>query len=179
MAGLQTGPTRRLALLGSIVLLSGCGFRPLYAPDAMGGAGPATQGLAAVYVPVIPERSGQLLRQALQQRLDGTGSGTAKRFELVATFIVLPESVGIQQDNSATRSRLIGSGQWLLRDLSPERTVVAQGSSRVLDGFNIANQQFFAADLDQEAAIRRIAGTLADQIVVQVAAYFQGRATPA
>ena len=49
----------------------------------------------------------------------------------------------------------------------------------MLDGYNIANQQFFAADLDKEAAIRRIAASLADQIVVQVAAYFQGRASPA
>ena len=171
--------TRRFGLLGSLLALGGCGFRPLYAPDALGGAGPASQGLAAVYVPVIPERSGQLLRQALQQRLEGSGSGTAKRFELVATIIVTPENVGIQRDNSVTRTRLIGSGQWLLRGLSPERTVVAQGSSRVLDGYNVVNQQFFAADLDNEAAVRRIATSLADQIVVQVAAWFQGQAAPA
>ena len=108
--------------------------------------------------------------------LDIPGTEEMLAFELVATFIVIPESVGILQDNSVTRSRLIGTGQWLLRDLTPERAVVAQGSSRVLDGYNIANQQFFAAELDNETAIRRIAETLADQIVVQVAAYFRGQA---
>ena len=52
---------RRAALLGSLALLGGCGFRPLYAPAEGGAAGPASAGLASVYVPVMPERSGQLL----------------------------------------------------------------------------------------------------------------------
>lgn len=171
--------TRRAALLGSLALLGGCGFRPLYVPAEGGAAGPASAGLAAVYVPVMPERSGQLLRQALQQRLEGSGGGTAKRYELIAVFLIVPEGVGIQRDNATTRTRLTGSAQWFLRDLTPERTVVAQGNSRVLDGFNIANQQYFAADLDNEAATRRMASALADQIVVQVAAYFQRQAAPA
>ena len=171
--------SRRAALGGSLALLGGCGFRPLYAPAEGGGAGPASAGLSTVYVPVMAERSGQLLRQALQQRLEGSGGGTAKQYELLAVFLLTPESVGIQQDNSTTRTRLTGSAEWYLRDLTPERKVVAQGGSRVLDGFNIANQQFFAADLDNEAATRRIASALADQIVVQVAAYFQRQAAPA
>ena len=89
-----------------------------------------------------------------------------------------PEGIGLQSDSSASRVRLTGSAPWALRVLSPERTVVVQGGSRVLDGFNIANQQYFAAELDNEVAVRRIAAALADQIVIQVAAHFQRQALP-
>lgn len=175
----MSGGAARRTVLGGLLALGGCGFRPLYAPDGSGAPGPASLGLASVYVPVIPERSGQLLRQALQQRLEGTGLGVAKQYELYAVFVVLPESVGILQDNSFTRTRLTGSAEWKLLDLTPARAVVAQGTSRVLDGFNIANQQFFAVELDTEAAVRRIASSLADQIVTQVAAHFQRQAAAA
>lgn len=174
MAGLA-----RRGVLGGLLALGGCGFRPLYAPDAGNTPGPASRGLASVYVPVMPERSGQLLRQALQQRLEGTGEGVAKQYELIANFGLTPEGVGILRDSSVTRTRLTGTADWYLRDLTPERKVVAQGTSRVLDGFNIANQQFFAATLDAETATRRIASSLADQIVIQVAAYFQKQAAAA
>lgn len=170
--------TRRSLGFGALASLGGCGFRPLYAPAAGSGTAPASAELAAVYVPVIAERPGQLLRQALQQRLEGSGSGVAKRYELVASILIGSEGIGIQRDNSSSRVRLTASGPWVLRALTPERTVVAQGSSRVLDGFNIANQQYFAAQLENEAAVRRVANALADQIVVQMGAYFQRQAVP-
>ncbi len=172
------GLSRRSLALGPLMLLGGCGFRPLYAPAASGAAGPASAELAAIYVPVMQERAGQLLRQALQQRLEGSGAGTAKKYELIAYISVGSEGIGIQPDNAASRVRLTGAAPWTLRALSPERPVVVQGNSRVLDGFNIANQQYFAAELDNEAAVRRIASALADQIVVQVAAHFQRQAAP-
>ncbi len=161
-----------VAALGA---LSGCGFRPLYLPQG-GRGGPAARALAAVYVPVIPERAGQLLRQALQQRLDGAGTGGRKQFELLASVVVASEGLGILQDSSATRVRLTARGPWSLRQLDPEHTVVARGSSLILDGYNILNQQYFAADLESSAALRRIAESLADQIVTQVASILTRRA---
>ena len=170
---------RRIALLGGGAALAGCGFRPLYAPAASGAPGPAVAEMAAIYVPVFADRPGQLLRQALQQRFEGTGTGTAKRYELVATIAVNAEAIAIQRDSSSSRVRLVGSAPWALRALSLERTVLAQGTSRILDGYNILNQQFFAADLESETAIRRVASALADQITTQVGAFFLRRAKTA
>jgi len=170
---------RRATLLGGCATLAGCGFRPLYAPAGSGMAGPASAEMAAVFVPVFPERSGQLLRQALQQRFEGSGTGTAKKYELTASIVISSEAIAIQRDSSSSRVRLIGSAPWVLRTLSLERPVLAQGSSRVLDGYNIINQQFFAADLESETAVRRVAATLADQITLQVGSFFLHRATAA
>lgn len=168
-------PGRRLVLGGAVSLLGGCGFRPLYLPP--GGVGsPASTELAAVSVPVIPERTGQLLRQALQRRLEGAGSGTAKKYELVAYVAVASEGIAIQRDSSASRIRLNATGPWTLRELGLTGALLASGTSRVTDGYNIISQQYFAADLENDAATKRIAESIADQIVTQVAVFLSRRA---
>ncbi len=142
-------------------------------------AGPASAEMAAIFVPIYAERSGQLLRQALQQRFEGTGTGTAKKYELIASLSINADAIAIQRDSSSSRVRLIGLAPWTLRTLSLEHPVLAQGTSRVLDGYNILDQQYFAADLENETATRRIASTLADQITLQVGSFFLRRATAA
>ena len=168
---------RRRALVAggtaaSLGALGGCGFHPLYLPASGGKPGAASAGLAAVYVPVIAERAGQLLRQALQRRTAGSGSGVAKRYELVAAPALASEAVAIQRDTSTTRVRLVGTATWSVRELNLQHTVLLSGTSRVVDGYNVLNQQYFAADLESEAAVKRIMETMADLIVARVAIYF-------
>lgn len=179
MIGRRDAIGRLAALLGGGAALAGCGFRPLYAPAGSGMAGPAAAETAAIYVPPVAERSGQLLRQALQQRFEGSGTGTAKKYELITNVSIFADAIAIQRDSSSSRVRLIGSAPWVLRTLSLEHPVLAQGSSRVLDGYNILNQQFFAADLENETATRRVAAALADQIALQVGSYFLHQAKAA
>ncbi len=173
---------RRALLLGSAGLLGGllggCGFRPLYLPESSAGSIAGNE-LAAVYVPVMSERAGQLLRQALQQRMEGAGTGIAKKYELVTAPAITGEGIAIQRDSSTTRVRLNGTAAWTLRTLDPAHTVIASGSSRIVDGYNILNQQYFAADLEGEAAQRRVCDALADQIVTQVAIFLRRRAVTA
>lgn len=168
---------RRVAVLGAACGLAGCGFRPLYGPLARGG--PIEPKLQSIYVAVMAERPGQLLRQALQQRLEGAGSGAAKQYELTGGLTVIAESLGIQQDTSATRVRLNGNAGWSLRKLDLQQTLVTGGVARATDGYNVSNQQYFAADLEQSAAVRRLAETIADQITLEIAAYFRKQAEAA
>ena len=168
--------TRRFGLLGAASTLAGCGFHPLYAPTGFAGAGPASTELAAIYVPVMGDRSGQVLRQALQQRFEGAGTGVAKKYELITGLALSAEGIAQARDNTSTRIRLIGSAAWTLRMLNLEHTVLTQGTSRIVDGYNVLNQQYFAADLENEAAIRRVASSIADQITVQVAIFLKRRA---
>lgn len=165
---------RRLVLTGAASGLAGCGFHPLYGPLAKGGT--IMPELASIYVAVMAERSGQLLRQALQQRLEGAGSGVAKQYELIGSLGVSAEGIGIQADTSTTRVRMNGTAGWSLRQLDPKQTVLTAGTARATDGYNVNNQQYFAADLEQSAAVRRLADTIADQITLDVAAFFRKRA---
>ena len=76
---------RRLPVLATVLLLAGCGFRPVYMPTASGNAGVARRELAAVNVPLMFGRPGQLFRQALQEQLSSDDSGP-QLYDLEANF---------------------------------------------------------------------------------------------
>ena len=155
------------AALAFCLLTSSCGFRPLY-----GGVGAPAARMAMIYVEIIPNRPGQLLRQALQTRLEGASSGIAKQYTLAVGYSETVQGVSIQSDNSTTRSRSIGTAIWSLHPVGNTSVQIAGGTVRTLDGYNILDEQFFYSDLSEEAAQRRLAENLADQIVTGLALYF-------
>jgi len=160
------------------VLLAGCGFQPLYMPTASGKAGVAQRDLASVFVPIIPERPGQLLRQALQQRF-GDDAGAASAYDLRVTFSISGEGIAVQTNNIATRIRLIGTASWTLLAHDKANSALTSGSARAQDGVNIFDEQYFAADLESETAQQRIAENVAQQITTQLAIWFRQRAAKA
>jgi LPS-assembly lipoprotein len=171
--GPRTGLPRRAVLAWPIALvLPGCGFRPVYATSGSGES-PAQAGLGAVAVGLIPNRSGQLLRQALQARLNRE-SGLPKKFDLAVGYTISGESISIQQDTTSTRVRLIGRAAWSLTTRDATRATVTSGNARSVDGLNTFDQQYFAQDLETETVHRRLAEALADQITLQLASYFAG-----
>ncbi len=86
------GRRRLLGIAAALLALGGCGFRPIYGDQ--GGAGPR-RGLAAITVDIIPERAGQQLREALQERFERFGAGVARRYELRTTFAVSDDPIAI------------------------------------------------------------------------------------
>ncbi len=170
---------RGLLTLGSAGLLAGCGFQPVYMPTASGRAGPAQRELAAIAVGLIPDRPGQLLRQDLQERLASDFNGIEHRYDLAVIFTVSGEGIGIESDNAATRIRLIGNARWTLKARDPAQTQITSGSARAMDAFNVLDQQYFAADMDNEQVQKRLASDLADQIAMQLVVFFRRRAAEA
>lgn len=166
---------RGFALSGFALSLNGCGFQPVYMPTASGKPGPARRELAAVYVPVIPERPGQLLRQALQNDF-GDDSGTPSAYDLQVSYQITGEGIAVQSATLATRVRLRGSVAWTLITHDAQRRTLTTGSARAMDGANIFAAQYFASDLETEAVYQRIAENLAQQITTQLAVWFRKRA---
>jgi LPS-assembly lipoprotein len=162
-----------LSALGAV--LGGCGFQPVYMPTASGKAGVAQRDLSAVFVEIIPERPGQLLRQALQERF-GDDSGTPPNYNLRVTFGVSGEGIAVESNDIATRIRLIGNATWTLIGHDDKRTSLTSGSARAIDGLNIFDSQYFASDLETEAEQQRIAENIATQIATQLAVWFRQQA---
>jgi LPS-assembly lipoprotein len=154
--------SRRATLLGALALLGGCGFRPLHAPEASRGA-PASM---PVRVALIPERNGQILRQELQRRF---GAGDRAGYDLRVALSSVSEALGFRRDGAASRVRVVYTADWrLLTAASPVREV-ASGTERVLDAFNLADEQFFATESFRVAADRRMMEQLAQQVAERVA----------
>ena len=166
---------RRLLPLGAGLMLSGCGFQPIYAARRPGQAGPAVEGLAETNVLIMPERWGMLLRQALQARMD-RGGGVAQRYDLQAGFALGADAIGVLSDSSVTRIRLRATAPWTLLAQTPQRSTLASGVAATNDAYDIIDAQFFAADMQQDMVIRRMTESLADQITMQLAAYFNRKA---
>jgi len=166
---------RRRVLLGGVLTLGGCGFQPLYAPSATGTSGIAAQELAAIRVGPIPNRQGMLLRQALQERFEREGSGGGK-YELAVRYAIRSDSVGYRHDDAVTRVRLHASANWVLTDAGTSREEVTRGAARAMDAYNILDNAYFASDLSNEAAQRRLADAIADQVQGQLATFFVRRA---
>jgi LPS-assembly lipoprotein len=156
------------AAVGLALACAGCGFHPLYAPG-----GSTQAGLREVYVDVIPNRNGQLLRQALQRRLEGSEGGGNEHFELSVALTLASDAIGIQSDNSSSRTRYLGTAHWTLHKPGAFGGKMASGTVRSLDGANVIDEQFFYSDLSGEAIQRRMGENLADQIVQALAAYFR------
>jgi LPS-assembly lipoprotein len=163
-----------IAIAGT--LLGGCGFQPVYMPTASGTPGVAQRELAAIQVAIIPDRPGQLLRQALQARFEGSGSGVARRYELRVGFGIAGDAIAILPNSNPTRIREIGSASWTLVAQDPARTTVTSGMAKAVDAYNLIDAQYFASDLENEVVQRRLAEALADQITMQLAVYFRRHA---
>lgn len=159
---------RRGLLFALAALTAGCGFHPLYGVNSHGGPE-----LAAVYVDLIPNRGGQLLRQALQARFEGTDSTVPKRYTLSVYFYEATQGVGVQENNFTTRNRSVGNATWVLHPAANASDKLAFGVVRSVDGYNIIDEQFFYQDLSEDAVQHRLAEALADQIKLGLALYFE------
>ncbi len=116
--------SRRTLCLGSLgslaTIMSGCGFQPVYMPTASGKTGVAAARTGdRSMLRIIPERPGQVLRQALQERF-GDDSGTPSAYNLSVTFTVSGQGIAIENDSIATRLRLIGTANWKLIGSGPK-----------------------------------------------------------
>jgi len=172
-------PRRRFLVLTAGSALSGCGFQPVYMPTASGEAGVAQRELAAIQVAIIAEHPGQLLRQALQDRLEMGASGVQRRYDLRVSYWISGEGISVQPDNTATRVRFYGNANWSLFAQDPGQTLLTKGAARVIDALNVFDTQYFAIDLGAEAIQDRLAQAVAEQITIQLAVYFRRRAATA
>jgi LPS-assembly lipoprotein len=168
--GSSPHPGRRAALLLSLGgALTGCGFQPVYMATNDGPG--AAAGLAEIEVKPIYERPGQILRQALLGRFR-TESGTPRKFDLQVNFWISGEAQGVLNFTQPTRIRLVANSTWVLSGRDSKQTRLTDGADRLVDGFDLFDSQYFALDLSNEVAQRRLAEAMAERIALRLAMWF-------
>jgi LPS-assembly lipoprotein len=121
----------------------------------------------------IPERSGQMLRLALETNLHAAGAPTEQLYSLAVSYGLGATNVGEQQDSSFTRQRFTGTAHWTLSPVGTPGKPLAQGNVTTENALNIIDQQYFALQLETTTVQQQIANQLAAQITNQVAVYFK------
>jgi LPS-assembly lipoprotein len=175
---------RRLLGLGGAVLsatvlggLAGCSPHPLYAPNAFGNGDPQAVSVQAqlrqVQVALLPDRNGQLLRQALQSRLQAGKTPEYTRYNLAVSFNIAAIGLGIQSDSTITYIRFIATAPWSLTEQdSPTNQILISNTAQVADSMNTFDNAPFGQELETNTVDARLADAIADQIVIRLAHYF-------
>jgi LPS-assembly lipoprotein len=138
-----------LTLLTSLAV-SGCGFQPLYASGT--GVSPA---LSSVEVVTPPTRTGQLLREELDDEL-ARASGDAPRYRLTVDIEERRIARGLRIDDTANRYELRTLLAYQLVDLASGR-VVYRNSRPVTVTYDIADAAYagVSASLDGTGTCRQ------------------------
>ena len=154
----------RAATLALMLLLTGCGLRPLYGG---GGDGVVATTLRSVEVAPIEGRAGWLVRTALEDRL-GHESGAA-RYRLQIELDDDITGFGIRADNAVTRERRTLRARYQLVDASLG-TVLLDATAGSDAGIDVVGSEYATVAAEQ-TALERLSKEIADQIVSRVALY--------
>ncbi|MBS1089242.1 hypothetical protein [Gluconobacter wancherniae] len=165
-----------LSLLG-LLGLTGCGFAPLYAQGG-GGQVDVSHELQRIYVQNIPSRYGQEMRLALQKDLGGSAPEQPDGYTLQVGGSAAQEAIDIHGDNTAGRMRISGSAHWRLFTVEQFPKLLAEGDTRVLDGYNATFEQYFAQTLNSESSTGRVAEALAQNMTQQIGVWFRSHIQP-
>ncbi len=164
---------RALPLLAGMMLaLTGCGLRPLYAGGAKGAV---AQSLAGIEVAPIPNRAGWLVRNALVDRLPGSGAATRYRLEVELDDQIT--GFGVRTDNAVTRERRTLRARYRLRDAGAAGTVLLDATAGSDAGIDVVSSEY-ATIAAEQSALERLSGEVADQIIARIALYASRTAKP-
>jgi LPS-assembly lipoprotein len=144
------------------ITLAGCGFTPLYGDPAV------TAQLHSVQVTTPPGRTGQLLREHLDDALANAKGGTPQyRMDLALSETRYPR--GLRVDNVATRYEYVLTANYTLVS-SASGVAVKSGSTRAQVTYDSADQPYASITAQQDAQ-DRAAAECARLIQLELAAW--------
>ncbi len=151
-----------------LAALSGCGLQPLYSG---GSTGAVATTLGSVSVDPIEGKSGWLMRNALNDRLQAAGS-SAPRYRLTVALDDQIEGFGIRADDTITRERRTLRARYQLIDTSTGTTVIdaTAGSDA---GIDVVSSEY-ATIAGENSALENLTQRVADQIVTRLSLYARG-----
>lgn len=160
---------RWVAIVVGLAGASACGFEPLYARKDNGSV---VDDLAAVRVDLIPDRSGQILRNYLLDDLNPRGQSATAAYVLSIRVTEPRQEVGLQRNDTVTRYAYGVSATFSLRD--NRGVAVMSGSSASGTSFEISDSEF-ATISNQASARDRLMQQISSDIREQLAVYFNSR----
>lgn len=158
----------RAVFLAFVLGLSGCSLRPMYGEDN----GSVGQKMHKVYVAYIPDRSGQMLRNRLQQIL--TPKGVEKpEYKLKITLSVTRQEMAFLKDGIASRLQVQLRVKYSLEDYKDSKKVT-DGELLTVADYNIVLDGDYATVIAEEDALARAIHDIAWDIKINLANYFMG-----
>ena len=169
------GFLRFSAIVLCLVMVAGCGFRPLYDRGTADQPGITAQ-LSTISVQRIAEREGQILRNLLENRLAPRGPSAQTVYKLDATISFSESGLGTSITEETSRALMIATANFTFSSVTSESEILAKPlkfslSARV--GYSIADS-LYATQIAKEDAQERALVVIADDAKIHLAAILLG-----
>ena len=162
----------RQAATAALLGLSACGFQPLYAES---GQASASDQLAAVRIEPIPDRSGQLLYNALRDGLNPLGRPASPDYVLRIALEESSEELALRTDETATRVNVTYTAAFALYPAEAKEPVL-KGVSRTTTAYNVLDSPYATLTSSEDARARAM-DDIAREIRSRLAVYLTRQAS--
>jgi LPS-assembly lipoprotein len=162
---------RNSVLLG-VLLLTGCGFKPLYGARSQNTQTAALlDGVKIDYVSVSKERMGQQLKIILEDRLNPGGAVPANpKYRLKVDLKETISAIGVAQDGTVSRYNLYLNSAYTLYRIADGQQMTSGSISNVSSYNNVTNA-YFSTYISKEDAIKRGITELSEMYRARLSAY--------
>lgn len=158
-------------IFGATLLLTACGFEPLYGGRDAGRAG-AEDILAQIDIANIPDREGQYLRNALIDRFYRHGRPSDPLYTLqISPVRETLTDLDITKSSDATRGQLRLSTHMALIERASGKTVLTRDLTSITS-YNILGNEFSTRVSEENTRLNAL-NDLARQIELQTSLYLR------
>jgi LPS-assembly lipoprotein len=169
---------RSVLTLAAVLALgpAGCGFHPLYSKG--GGGGGVSAETAQIRINLIADRQGQMLRNALLQRLTPAGEPASPTYTLSVTLTASEGALGYRKDTFATLGNLSMAAQVALA--SERGSLMSSGISTTVS-FDYLGPRYASIAMERDAedrAVTQLADLISNRVAATLAAYKAGTLKP-
>lgn len=158
--------------LAAPAALAGCGYEPLYGDRGVPGGGVETE-LAEIKITPLPDRRGQMLYNALLDRLNPHGEPKSPRYGLGVSLAEIRSTFGARRDTADTRANLQLVATFRLFDAESGVLLISE-TAEATASYNILRARYASLVSEQDAR-RRVTEMIADEIKIRLAAFLNRR----
>lgn len=159
--------TFAIAMFVVMALVGACGFRPLYLETRNFSV---IEELALTKIQPIADRRGQIVRNALIDRMNPRGEPVHPKYHLATSIRESIDELAVRRDDASTRANLILDARFQLYQDGIEQPIL-EGRVKSVNSHSISVAE--VATLGAEKSARqRGARDIAERMVLQIGAFF-------
>jgi LPS-assembly lipoprotein len=167
---LYSKPCFFLLSLGGALLLTSCGLRPLY-----GEASPQVkEGLSAIKISLIEDRSGQLLRNQLLTELTPYGQSQNPLYRLHVNLSWTEGSLSFLKDATVSRYEVILTTHFSLHDMKTD-AILTQGDIKTTANYNVIDNGDYSTIVSKENACKQAINLAGQELKLRLGSYFTAK----
>ncbi len=155
--------------------MTACGFEPLYGPHATLSTPEVETHLAQIKIAPMTERTGQILRNHLLDKLNASGEPAQPEAHLNVIFTLDKVSTSLRRDGTTQRFNMIATAKVILRD-KDNKKILYEDTIKRTASFSIGDAiaEFgYASTVSENDARRRTLLLVAEDLHLMLATYYK------